>query len=144
MNKENLLRGIYQDGKALGACSTFVEAKSVREIVDELFSPQGIEFCLNFRFPTLNVFRQFDKEEAKNCDVFIDCGDIEITNPKRAFLVGNTKAIIRCSKTQNSNIYAMHGASVSIIASGYAIVSVGKDKKSHISYIQNEHSKVLA
>lgn len=144
MEKEKLLRGIYQDGKALGACSAFTEAKSVKEIVDELFSPQGVEFCLKFRFPTLDVFRQFDKEEVKGYDVFIDCGEIELTDPKRAFIVGNTKATIRCSKTQNSNIYAMHGASISVIASGYAIVSVEGDKKSHISYIENEHSKVLA
>ncbi len=144
MDKENLLKGIYQDGKALGACSAFSEAKTVKEIVDELFTPQGIEFCLKLRFPTLDVFRQFDKEEVKQYGVYIDCGEIELTDPQRAFLVGNTKAIIKCAKTQNNSIYLMHGASVSVIASGFAIVRVEGDKKSHISYIQNDHAKVLA
>lgn len=144
MNKENLLKEIYQDGKALGACSAFSEAKTVKEIVDELFTPQGIEFCLKLRFPTLDVFRQFDKEEVKQYDVYIDCGEIELIDPQRAFLVGNTKATIKCAKTQNNSIYLMHGASVSVIASGFAIVRVEGDKKSHISYIQNDHAKVLA
>lgn len=144
MDKENLLKGIYQDGKALGACSAFSEAKSVKEIVDELFTPQGIEFCLKLRFPTLDVFRQFDKEEVKQYGVYIDCGDIELSDPQRAFLVGNTKATIKCAKLQNNSIYLMHGASVSVIASGFAIVRVEGDKKSHISYIQNDHAKVLA
>lgn len=144
MDKENLLKEIYQDGKALGACSAFSEAKTVKEIVDELFTPQGIEFCLKLRFPTLDVFRQFDKEEAKQYGVYIDCGDIELSDPQRAFLVGNTKATIKCAKLQNNSIYLMHGASVSVIASGFAIVRVEGDKKSHISYIQNDHAKVLA
>ena len=144
MDKESLLKGIYQDGKALGACSAFSEAKSVKEIVDELFTPQGVEFCLKLRFPTLDVFRQFDKEEVKQYGVYIDCGEIELTDPKRAFLVGNTKATVKCAKTQNNSIYLMHGASVSVIASGFAIVRVEGDKKSHISYIQNDHAKVLA
>lgn len=143
MDKENLLKGIYQDGKALGACSAFSEAKSVKEIVDELFTPQGVEFCLKLRFPTLDVFRQFDKEEVKQYGVYIDCGEIELTDPKRVFLVGNTKATVKCAKTQNNSIYLMHGASVSVIASGFAIVRVEGDKKSHISYIQNNHAKVL-
>jgi hypothetical protein len=144
MDKENLLKEIYQDGKALGACSAFSEAKTVKEIVDELFTPQGIEFCLKLRFPTLDVFRQFDKEEVKQYGVYIDCGDIELSDPQRAFLVGNTKATIKCAKLQNNSIYLMHGASVSVIASGFAIVRVEGDKKSHISYIQNDHAKVLA
>ena len=144
MDKENLLKEIYQDGKALGACSAFSEAKTVKEIVDELFTPQGIEFCLKLRFPTLDVFRQFDKEEVKQYGVYIDCGEIEVTDPQRVFLVGNTKATIKCAKTQNNSIYLMHGASVSVIASGFAIVRVEGDKKSHISYIQNDHAKVLS
>lgn len=143
MDKENLLKGIYQDGKALGACSAFSEAKSVKEIVDELFTPQGVEFCLKLRFPTLDVFRQFDKEEVKQYGVYIDCGEIELADPKRAFLVGNTKATVKCTKTQSNSIYLMHGASVSVVASGFAIVRVESDKKSHISYIQNDHAKVL-
>ena len=128
MDKENLLKGIYQDGKALGACSAFSEAKSVKEIVDELFTPQGVEF---------------DKEEVKQYGVYIDCGEIELADPKRAFLVGNTKATVKCTKTQSNSIYLMHGASVSVVASGFAIVRVEGDKKSHISYIQNDHAKVL-
>ncbi len=144
MDKENLLKGIYQDGKALGACSAFSEAKSVKEIVDELFTPQGVEFCLKLRFPTLDVFRQFDKEEIRQYGVYVDCGEIELTDPKRAFLVGNTKATVKCAKTQNNSIYLMHGASASVIASGFAIVRVEGDNKSHISYIQNDHAKVLA
>lgn len=143
MDKENLLKGIYQDGKALGACSAFSEAKSVKEIVDELFTPQGVEFCLKLRFPTLDVFRQFDKEEVKQYGVYIDCGEIELADPKRSFLVGNTKATVKCTKTQSNSIYLMHGASVSVVASGFAIVRVEGDKKSHISYIQNDHAKVL-
>lgn len=143
MDKENLLKGIYQDGKALGACSAFSEAKSVKEIVDELFTPQGVEFCLKLRFPTLDVFRQFDKEEVKQYGVYIDCGEIELADPNRAFLVGNTKATVKCTKTQSNSIYLMHGASVSVVASGFAIVRVEGDKKSHISYIQNDHAKVL-
>lgn len=143
MDKENLLKGIYQDGKALGACSAFSEAKSVKEIVDELFTPQGVEFCLKLRFPTLDVFRQFDKEEVKQYGVYIDCGEIELADPKRAFLVGNTKATVKCTKTHSNSIYLMHGASVSVVASGFAIVRVEGDKKSHISYIQNDHAKVL-
>lgn len=143
MDKENLLKGIYQDGKALGACSAFSEAKSVKEIVDELFTPQGVEFCLKLRFPTLDVFRQFDKEEVKQYGVYIDCGEIELADPKRAFLVGNTKATVKCTKTQSNSIYLMHGASVSVVASGFAIVRVEGDKKSRISYIQNDHAKVL-
>lgn len=143
MDKENLLKGIYKDGKALGACSAFSEAKSVKEIVDELFTPQGVEFCLKLRFPTLDVFRQFDKEEVKQYGVYIDCGEIELADPKRAFLVGNTKATVKCTKTQSNSIYLMHGASVSVVASGFAIVRVEGDKKSHISYIQNDHAKVL-
>ena len=119
---------MYRQGVALGACGSFTEAMSIRQIVDMLFTPQGVEFCIKRGFPTLEMFRRLGAvEDTKPLGVYIDCGDTQ-----RAFLVGNTRARITYTETQRNGLYMMHGAKATVIAGGYSVTCIECDKRSRV------------
>lgn len=144
MEQKPLLQQVYKQGVALGACSGFTEAANIEQIVEMLFSPQGVEFCLNYRFPALDVFRQFKQlDNVERLGVFIDCGDITLTDPQRAFLIGNTRANVNYTATQGNVLYLMHGAKASVTAGGYSVTHIEKDKTSSYTVNKVDNAEVL-
>ena len=128
MEEKDILHEVYRQGVALGACGSFTEAMSIRQIVDMLFTPQGVEFCIKRGFPTLEMFRRLGAvEDTKPLGVYIDCED-----PQRAFLVGNTRARITYTETQRNGLYMMHGAKATVIAGGYSVTCIECDKRSRV------------
>ena len=134
MEQKFLLKKVYEQGVALGACDSFTEAENIREIIEMLFTPQGVEFCLKRGFPTIEMFRQLGAiEDTKPMGVYIDCGEIILTDPQQVFLVGHTFARITYQKTQGNTLYLMHGAEATITTDGYSVTHIEKDDTS--SYI---------
>lgn len=143
MEEKALLQQVYKRGVELGACNSFTEAANVEQIVEMLFSPQGVEFCLNYRFPTLEVFRQFKPYHLEQYGVYIDCGDIKLIDPIRAFLIGDTRAEIDYRATQGNALYLMHGAKAAVTAEGYSVTRIEKDKTSSYTVNKMDNAEVL-
>ena len=123
MEEKSLLRKVYEQGVALGACGGFTEATSIRGIIEMLFSPQGVD--------------------TKPMGVYIDSGEITLEDPKRAFLVGNTFARVLCKATQGNVLYLMHGAEATVTADGYSVTRIEKDKNSSCTVDVGENAVVL-
>lgn len=144
MEQKSLLKKVYEQGVSLGACDSFTEATNIREIIEMLFSPQGVEFCLKRCFPSIELFRQLGAvEDAKPIGVFIDCGDITLTDPQRAFLIGNTHAKVKYTATQGNVLYLMHGAKASVTAGGYSVTHIEKDKISSYTVNKVDNAEIL-
>lgn len=144
MGEKEILHEVYQQGVALGACGSFTEAMSIRQIVDMLFTPQGVEFCIKRGFPTLEMFRRLGTvEDARTLGVYIDCGDITLEDPQRAFLVGNTRARITYTATQRNGLYLMHGASAEVQASGYSVTHIEHDNSSRVQTEKSGDAVIL-
>lgn len=138
---ENAAR--YDKATKLSLCSMFRGDEDLEALCSLMFTPQGAEFLTTYNFPDLSTFRKFKKYHPERYGVYIDSGKIEISDPKKAFLVGNTIATIKCEETAGNRIIAMCGAAAIIYASGYSVVKIEKDSKSKVSYTTNDHAKVL-
>lgn len=113
----------------LEACDMFKGNEELAAIVRLFTSPQGIEFCLAAKFPTLPTLRLFKRFGVDKFGVYIDAGNITLDNPRRAVLIGRTTA--RVNYTENNplhNITLLRGASAVINAGGWAVVGVTAER----------------
>lgn len=129
MNIEEVIRQVYSQARLLGSCHRFKGTEKTLEDIVALFcSPQGMEFCINNRFPNMATFRLFKPFEPEKQGVYIDSGVLTLRNPKRVVLVGRTSATITCDTLERHEVFLLHGAKAIINASGRSVVSVSGSK----------------
>lgn len=126
----------------LGACEMFKGTENLEELVRLMFTPRGIEFLTTYNFPDLKTFRKFKKYHPERLGVYIDQGEIELSEARKVFLVGDTSAVLHYSETAGNRVYLMHGAKAAVIASRYAVVKIEKDLSSSVSTIVNDKAIV--
>ena len=126
----------------LRICTMFHGDETLEELVELLFSPQGIEFATSFDFPTLSIFKQFKKYDTNQLGVYIDAGNITLEEEHRVLLVGNTTATLKYSQTRANKVCALHGAKVHIEAAGFSVVKVDTDRSSRIKTVITDHAFV--
>ena len=113
----------------LAACNMFVGNESLADIVRLFTSPQGLEFCISAKFPSLSTFRLFKQFGIERFGIYIDAGDITLENPDRAVLIGHTTAHITYSEnTPLHRLALLRGASAVVNASGWAVVGVTSER----------------
>lgn len=119
----------------LADCTMFKGTEDLDQLIRLMFTPQGIEFITRYSFPDLATFRKFKKYHPERYGVYIDCGDISLSEARKIFLVGNSYATLNYRETAGNRVYLMHGAQAFIIASGYAVIKTEHDAKSSVSYV---------
>lgn len=129
--------------RKLKECEMFKGSENLEELINLMFTSKGIEFLTKFNFPSLSTFRKFKKYHPERFGVYIDCGKISLTEARRAFLVGNTIATANYCETAGNRLYLMHGATASVIVSGYSVLKVEKDASSNVNCTINDRAKVL-
>lgn len=135
--------GQYEMAQKLGACEMFRGDESLEELISLMFTSQGIEFLTTNNFPSLDTFRLFKKYHPEKFGVYIDSGKISLSEARKIFLIGDTTAELKYRETAGNRAFLMHGAKASVIASGYSVVKVEKDKDSEVSYIVQQNAKIL-
>lgn len=113
----------------LGACSLKGEVDSLESAIRMMFTPQGREFCIKTGFPTLDFLRKHKEELNAIPGVFIDCGYTYISSRHNVLAAGDTALTLMADKpTAIYKPIAMHGATVVINASCYAVVLAAEIK----------------
>ena len=135
--------GKTEMAKKLSECTMFKGYETLEEMISMMFSAKGAEFLTKFNFPDIETFRKFIKYDPERFGVFIDKGEIALSQEKNIFVVGNTIARVKCDQTALYRIIAMHGASVEIEASGYSVIKIEKDGISKININKTEFAKIL-
>lgn len=133
----------YEMARKLGACQMFTGDESLEEMIRLMFSPQGAEFLTTYGFPDIATFRKFKKYHPERFGVYIDYGEIELSDIKNIFLVGNTSARLRYAQTQGNRLIMMHGASARIEASGYCVVKIEHDDTSKVKINVSGYARVI-
>lgn len=133
----------YEMARKLGACQMFTGEESMEEMIKLMFSPQGAEFLTTYNFPNLATFRKFKKYHPERFGVYIDCGEISLSDAKNVFLVGNTTARLKYAQTQGNRLILMCGASAHIEASGFSILKIESDEVSKVEIKVSDHAKVI-
>lgn len=124
-----LVRKIHKQALELDACDKFTGKENFNEIVDLLFSTQGIEFCTNNNFPSLEYFEQFNQKDLIEKGIYINAGTVEIENKEIVLLAGNTNGVLKYNNIDKGyKVILMHNASAEIKASDYAVVFLFGDK----------------
>lgn len=127
----------------LGACDMFKGDETLEELIGLVFSPRGVEFMTTYNFPDIATFRRFKKYRPERYGVYIDSGKISLLEARKVFLIGDTTAELKYRETAGNRLFLMCGANASVIASGYAVVKVEKDKSSRVDYIVQDNAKIL-
>lgn len=140
---KELLNEIYNKAQQYGQCGLLRGDESLSELVNLIFTPQGVEFMITHNFPDLDILRKFKEYHPEQYGLYIDGGDIDLTETRRIFLIGNTVATLNYRETAANKIYLMHGAKARINAAGYAVVRVEADPTSEVSTVIAEHGKIL-
>lgn len=127
----------------LSACQMFTGEETIEEMVALMFSARGEEFLTKYGFPSIDIFRQYKPFNPERLGVYIDCGEISLTEPRRAFLVGNTTAVLNFQETASSRVVLMHGARATVVADGFSVVHIESDKTSEVSIVKKGNAAVL-
>lgn len=133
----------YEMARKLEACKMFTGEESMEEMINLMFSPQGAEFLTENNFPDIATFRRFKKYHPEQFGVYIDAGEISLSEAKNIFLVGNTTARLKYAQTQGNRLILMCGATARIEASGYCVLKIEKDDKSNVEVNVSGHAKVM-
>lgn len=133
----------YEMARKLEACKMFTGEESMEEMINLMFSPQGAEFLTENNFPDIATFRRFKKYHPEQFGVYIDAGEISLSEARKVFLVGNTTARLKYAQTQGNRLILMCGATARIEASGYCVLKIEKDDKSNVEVNVSGHAKVI-
>ena len=115
----------------LGACEKSSKATDWKSLCWLLYSPQGVEFCENNNFPSIEQFRGLESD-ITDFGVYVDKGKISRVNDSCIALIGNTRGeLVFDDNTKVHKVIVMHGAEAFIVARNYAVVrlyNIGDNK----------------
>lgn len=117
MNVDDIIAKAVQ----LGACKQSNKATDWKSLVWLFFSPQGVEFCKNNNYPSLEVFRSI-KANIEAYKVHVE-DNVKAVNEDKA-IIGGTAELTFHGTDKSYKVIIMHGASVRIKVGNYAVVRV--------------------
>lgn len=114
-------------------------SQGIKDLIDLLKSPQGVEFCMDKQFPPYTVLLQFEEELREN-DIYVS-GTHKVAN-KAVIVVYGGEVEVEINGSNVCEIYATNGAIVSVIAKDSAYVSVELWHSSGSVYREIDNGKV--
>ena len=128
----DIVKSVTDGIKSHGACRSF-KGGSLEQLVEELFSPQGVEFIMKTGYPGIHEFRELQRHaDLKPFGIYVDAGTVELEEARKVFLIGGTDARLDYKELANSKVCLMYGAKAYITASGFSVVRVEQDLNSFV------------
>lgn len=123
--------------RALRDCNLFHGTEDIDALTDLIFSPQGREFIVKYGVPKLETWQMLQTMSRSlrlkaDHGIYIDSPLVRLTDRPRLWLVGSTKAEIRCTRTETYLICLAHGARALVKAAPTAVIVSECDAQSHI------------
>lgn len=72
----------------LADCKMFKGTEDLKELIMLMFTPQGIEFLTKYNSPDIGTFRKFKKYHPERYGVYIDYGEISLSEARNVFFGG--------------------------------------------------------
>lgn len=117
-------RSLFNMAEKYRECCMFNGYETLEQIVALYKSTRGLEFCLRYHFPSIEMLRLFKNDHPERFGVYIDAGEVIINNSAhKILLIGDTTGKITCTETRRYEIALLHGASAIVNASGWAVVA---------------------
>ena len=120
------MKEIYDLAKKAGACNEWgldviAASGSIHDLIELMRSPQGIEYCMENRFPGKDVLNQY-RDELSVHDVFVD-GTHTVTGSGKILVFGG-QVDIKAGSFDVVEVFATNDALVNVVARDNAFVSV--------------------
>ncbi|MGE9617100.1 MAG: hypothetical protein ACQPRJ_06115 [Solitalea-like symbiont of Acarus siro] len=104
---------------------------------------QGIDFCINNNYPSLEFLRQEFKGKGEPYGLFIDETNLLLTNPKSVVLNGSCLASLNYDNYSVSRLYVRHDSKANITLIGNAILTIDAFDDSKLSVTVKDNSKAI-
>ncbi len=144
VQKHLIKAGEHTLAKKYADCQVFKGTETIEQLIQDVFlSFQGLEFLVRHNFPDLETLRLFKKYHPERWGVYIDCGRIDISEPRTIVLVGNTNASLKCAETAKNRIVLKYGATAIVEAKGFSVTRIEKDNDSHVVVKKHDHAIVV-
>lgn len=144
MQITDIIRQLHRQARLLGACDLFTGRETTAdEMAELLLSPQGREFCLKHRFPPLPTLRLFKGMGLERMGIYIDAGDITLTNRPRLALIGHTTARLTYDRLSRYEVTLYRGAKATITATDWAVVSVEQESGTACVKESRDHALII-
>lgn len=138
----NVVKEVTENVESLGACNRF-NGGSLEKLIDQLFTPQGVEWVLAHAYPDMETFRKFKKYHPEKFGVYIDMGEISLSEARKVFLIGNTTATLNYQETERNVVNLLFGAKAEIHASGFSVVAIEKDRMSKVTIDKKDNAQIF-
>jgi len=126
-----------------GACGFGIDeassAKSVQDLINLLLTPKGIEHCMEYRFPSIDVLLS-NKEDLLSNNVFVE-GKHSLSNPKLVIAFGGEIAI-ECDGYSVVEVYATNDAKIHVSAKDHSCVFVELHHNASLEFSQVDNGLV--
>lgn len=132
-----------RQAREAGACEKLHGDETKTELLRLFTTPAGLEFACEKHVPTLATMRLFRDDRLEDHGIYLDGGEIELTNPDNAVLAGKTIATVRCSRKRACRVTVMRGAKVAIHAEGWAVVMLRTEKGSTVMKSVKDNAIVI-
>lgn len=128
----------------LEKCRMFKGSEGVEELIRLFLSPQGKEFCLCSKFPTLAAFRLFKPYNPERFGIYIDAGEITLRNPETAVLIGHTCArLIYTEDKPLHKVTLLRGATAHVTAGGWSVVGISAENGCKVLKYAKDNAVIL-
>lgn len=139
-----MITDILHKAKALGACERANrDIQSWSGLAELYFSAQGLEFCINKNFPSLNLWRKINTQhDITEFGIFVEGQMRHCVNRPNVAVIG-TDARLEYNCIGKYTIVLQHGARAVIHASNYAVLNIIKIGECDIKLNSDNTVRVL-
>lgn len=117
MEAKDLLQLITE----MGACDKVAPCRTIRDLVELLTTPAGLEFCQKHKFPSADIWRAF--RSVLPSSVLLDAGKVYKCNVPRMIIAGDTVAHLEYTTCDyRCELIIMPGAKAIVRTSCYGLV----------------------
>lgn len=126
-----------------GACDKSKGVSDWKTLCWLFFTPQGLEFCEDNNFPSIDDFREAESN-ISDFGLLVDKGEIIRNNDSNIALIGDTNGkLVFDDNTKVHKVVLMHGAKAFIVARNYAVVRLVNIGNCEVNIHKDKTSVIL-
>jgi hypothetical protein len=142
MREDKLRKLFIEEYNSSWHCDLADGTESWEKLADVFFTRN--DYCNDRSFPSLKWWRLANNIiDLKKLGVYVDGGDIKLTNPKRVCLVGNTSAKIYIDENYRHKINVQYKAKAQVTTDKYGLAIIRRQKGCEVHCRQIGESLIL-
>lgn len=145
MTTTNLIQTLKTGAIAKGLCKPWQEKLTSSLSIQELINMyvQGIDFCINTNYPSLDLLRKEFKGRVEPYGLFIDEDNLFLSNIDTVMLHGYCRGTLNYDCYSVSRLYMRHDSRANITIAGNAILTIDAFDTTKTSIVVKDNSKAI-